>query len=102
VLFELACALLSAAMQLCSAATRPAEAHCPPGSYVNGVTPIGVYECRRAPGGDPLYDGAGGYPDRAVDRPGWYQARIYCPRGQHPIVVLARHDSDARFVACER
>ena len=59
----------------------------------------GVYECRRRPGGDPLYDGAGGYPDRTVVRLGWYLGRIYCSGGA-PIVVLASRDEDTRFVAC--
>lgn len=101
-LVDLACALLSLALLICTAAIRPTSARCPPGWYVNGVRPTGIYECRRVPGGDPLYDGAAGYPDRTVDSPGWYWARIYCTGGAQPIVVLARHERDARFVACRR
>jgi hypothetical protein len=79
---------------------QPAAALCIQGWYLNGVHPDGVYECLRAPGGDPLYDGAGGFPDRTVDRPGWYRGRVYCTGGTHPIVVL--EDREARTVGCQR
>lgn len=92
--------LLSIALLCCSAVVRPAAARCSEGFYVNGVRPSGVYECRRAPGGDPLYDGLVGYPDRTVDRPGWYRGRIWCGTGAVPIVVLAYRDGDARRVGC--
>lgn len=87
---------------LCYATTcRPDHASCWPGWYVNGIRPSGVYECRRVPGGDQLYDGAGGYPDRTVDRPGWYRGEIVCTGGRYPVVVLARHEADARVVGCQ-
>lgn len=87
---------------LCYATTcRPEHAACWPGWYVSGIRPSGVYSCRRTPGGDPLYDGAGGYPDRTIDRPGEYEGRIYCTGGRHPIVVLARREADARVVGCQ-
>ncbi len=98
-LVDLACAWLSAFLLCCSVVTRPAEARCVASAYVNGVRPTGVYECRRTPGGDPLYDGAAGYPDRTVDRPGWYRGRVWCGR-RRPIVVLAERDADARAVGC--
>lgn len=101
-LVDVGCLWLSIGLLCWSMATRPAVARCPVGAYVNGVRPSGAYECRRAPGGDPLYDGAAGYPDRAVDRPGWYIGRIYCTGGSHPIVVLAARDGDARSVGCQR
>lgn len=94
--------VLSVALLCCSAVRRPAAARCPVGWYVNGVRPTGVYECRRAPGGNPLYDGAAGYPDRTVDRPGWYRSRVYCTGGARPIVVLAGRERDARVVGCQR
>lgn len=99
-LVDVACALLSIVLLCCSMVTRPATARCMAGFYVDGVQPDGVYECRRAPGGDPLYDGAGGFPDRTVDRPGWYRSRVYCTGGMHPIVVL--EDREARTVGCQR
>lgn len=98
----LGCWWLSLAMLCCSAVTRPRAARCADGFYVNGIRPSGVYECRRAPGGNPLYDGAAGYPDRTVDRPGWYRSRIYCTGGSRPIVVLAQRDRDARVVGCTK
>jgi len=99
-LVDVACAMLSVVLLCWSMVTRPAAATCPAGWYVNGVRPSGVYECRRAPGGDPLYDGAGGFPDRSVERPGWYRSRIWCTGGAHPIVVL--EDREARTVGCQR
>lgn len=101
-LVDIGSALLSIALLCCSIVTRPSTAACPMGSYVNGVRPSGVYECRRKPSGNPLYDGAAGYPDRTVDRPGWYRGRIYCTGGSRPIVVLAYRDGDARVVGCQR
>lgn len=100
-LIDLACWWLSVALLCCSALARPVAATCVPGFYVNGVRPSGVYECRRVPGGNPLYDGAAGYPDRTVDRPGWYRGRVYCG-ARRPIIVLARRDAEARFVGCQR
>lgn len=94
---------LASIVLLCWAmVTRPTGAVCPEHWYVSNLRPSGLYECRRAPGGDPLYDGAAGYPDRTVDRPGWYIGRIYCTGGSHPIVVLAARDGDARVVGCQR
>lgn len=95
-LVDLACALASVLLLCCAAATRPRVAWCPPDWYVNGVRPSGLYECRRAPGGEPLYDGAAGYPDRTVDRPGWLVGRIYCTGGSRPVVVTER------VVGCQR
>ena len=92
-LFELACAAATVAILCRGAVTRPRRARCPLGWYVEGIRPSGSFDCRRRPGGDPLYDGAGGYPDRAVDRPGAIGGRIYCA-GDRPIVV------DARTVGC--
>ncbi len=87
---------------LCYATTcRPDHAVCWPGWYVSGIRPSGVYGCRRAPGGDPLFDGAGGFPDRTVDRPGEYHGRIICTGGRRPIVVLAYREADARIVGCQ-
>lgn len=100
VLIELGCLWLSIALLCCSIATRPAAARCPARWFVNGVRPSGLYECRRVPDGNPLYDGAGGFPDRSVDRPGWYRSRVWCTGGAHPIVVLA--DGEARTVGCQR
>jgi hypothetical protein len=97
---DLAGALASVVLLCCSMVARPAAARCGPGFYVNGICPTGVFECRRVPGGDPLYDGAGGFPDRSIDRPGWYRSRVYCTGGAHPIVVLG--DREARTVGCQR
>lgn len=101
-LVDVACAWLTVALLCCSMTVRPTMAACAEGFYVNGIRPSGVYECRRTPGGNPLYDGAAGYPDRTVDRHGWYRGRIWCTSGQRPIVVLAYHDRDARVVGCQR
>ncbi len=98
VLIEVGCLWLTLVMLCCSGLVRPRVARCPVGFYVNGVRPSGVYECRRVPGGNPLYDGAAGYPDRTVDRPGWYRSRIWCTGGSVPIVVL--EDREARTVGC--
>lgn len=98
-MIDLACAVLSVALLCCHAVRRPDHTACPLGWMVAAVHRDGVYECRRRPTGDPLYDGAGGYLDRTVDRPGWYLGRVYC-RGGVPIVVLASRDEDARFVVC--
>lgn len=100
VIVDLAGVLLSIVLLCCSMAMRPAGARCPARWYLNGVRPSGVYECRRVPGGSPLYDGAGGFPDRSVDRPGWYRSRVRCTGGSRPIVVLG--DGEARTVGCTR
>lgn len=99
-LIELGGVVASIALFCCSMAMRPAAARCQARWYVNGVRPSGLFECRRTPGGNPLYDGAGGFPDRSVDRPGWYRGRVYCTGGAHPIVVLG--DREARTVGCQR
>lgn len=99
---DVACAWLSVFLLCCSMVVRPRSAACPEAFYVNGVRPTGVFECRRRPGGNPLYDGAAGYPDRTVNRPGWYRWRIWCSNGMHPIVVFAYRDTDARIVGCQR
>lgn len=101
-LVDAGCLWLSIALLCCSMVTRPRTARCGVGMYVNGVRPSGLYECRRVPGGNPLYDGAAGYPNRTVNRPGWCRGRIWCTGGTHPIVVLARRDRDARIVGCQR
>lgn len=95
-LVDVVCTLLSSVALRWSAVTRPTTAMCPAGWYLNGVRPSGQYECRRAPVGDPLYDGAGGYSDRTVDRPGWLVGQVWCKRGVRPIVV------DERTVGCQR
>lgn len=98
---DLLCAIGTIVL-LCYAVTcAPDSAACLPGWYVNGIHGDGTYACRRVPGGDPTYDGAGGFPDRTVDRPGEYRGRIVCTGGRHPIVVLARHEADARIVGCQ-
>lgn len=102
VLIDLGCALLTVVLLCWCMAVQPQRAVCPGGWYVNGIRPTGVYECRRAPGGDPRLDGAGGAPDGTIDRPGWYRGRIWCTGGARPIVVLARADSEARTVGCSR
>jgi hypothetical protein len=87
VLSEVAC-LIASVIALCwSMAAHPRRARCPAGWYVNGIRATGEFECVRTPGGDVLYDGAGGYPDRAVDLPGRLSGRIYCTSGSLPIVV---------------
>lgn len=98
-MIDLACAVLSVALLCCHAIVRPGHAACPLGWMVTAVHRDGVYECRRRPGGDPLYDGAGGYPDRTVVRLGWHLGRVYC-HGGVPIVVLAQRDDDTRFITC--
>lgn len=99
-LVDLACLWLTLVMLCCGAVKRPTRAACPRGWYVDGVHPSGVYECRRAPGGNPLYDGAAGYPDRTGDRPGAYRGRIWCRAPRRPSVTLAVRDADARIVGC--
>ncbi len=100
-MMDLLGAIATVALLAYAVTCRPDAARCPPGWYVEGIHSSGIYSCRRAPGGDPLYDGAGGFPDRSVDRPGWYRGRIVCTGGRRPIVVLATHEADARIVGCQ-
>lgn len=95
-MIDVVSAVMSVALLVWSAVARPAAGGCPEAWYVNGVRPSGAYECLRAPGGDPLYDGAGGYPDRTVDRPGWLVGRVWCGTGAVPILV------DERRAGCRR
>lgn len=97
---DLVCAIATTALLCCSAGVRPKAGRCPPAWYVNGIRPSGTYECLRIPGGDPQYDGAGGWPDRAIDLPGSLRSRIYCTGGSHPIVVTS--DREGRAVGCQR
>jgi hypothetical protein len=99
---DIACAIASVILLCYSMAVEPDHAECWPGWYVANLRPSGVYTCMRVPCGDPLYDGAGGFPDRTVDLSGEIRGRIYCTGGSHPIVVLARRDADARVVGCTR
>jgi hypothetical protein len=91
------CLALSLAALTCAAARRPHRATCAPEFYANGIRPSGVYTCRRIPGGDPAFDGAGGAPDRTIDRPGWYVGRVYCTGGEHPVLY-----ADGRSYGCQR
>lgn len=95
-LTEVACAIATILVLCWSTATRPRGARCPQGWYVDGIRPTGRFDCARTPGGDIMYDGAGGYPDRAVDLPGRLGGRLYCTGGSHPIVV------NERTVGCQR
>lgn len=99
-MIDLLCAIVTLAL-LCYAVTcQPDSASCWPSWYVDGIDEDGVYRCRRVPGGDPLYDGAGGFPDRTIDRPGEIRGRIICTGGRHPIVVLDP-EAGARAVGCQ-
>lgn len=97
-MINLGCLLLSLAALTCAVATRPQRADCGPGMYSNGIRPSGpsqgIYQCRRVPGGDPAFDGAGGAPDRTVDLPGWRVGRIYCQPG------AARAHDDGKTFGC--
>jgi hypothetical protein len=95
-LIEALCSLATAALLLAAMVVEPTRARCPAGWYVNGVKPTGRFECLRVPGGNPLYDGAGGWPNRAIDYPGSLRGRIYCTGGTHPVVV------NYRVVGCQR
>lgn len=46
--------------------------------------------------GDPLYDGAGGFPERGRQSDALIEGQIYCTGGARPIVV------DDRTVGCQR
>jgi hypothetical protein len=81
VVFLVACAFM-----------RPAELHAPAGWYVNGVTPSGRTELRRAP--RTACDGAR---DICADEPDVVlPGRIHCTGGARPIVV------NYRTVGCQR
>jgi len=102
VIIDIGCAIASVILLCYSVIVQPARAECWPGWYVANLRPSGAYTCHRVPGGDTLYDGAGGFPDRTVDRTGEVHGRIYCTGGSHPIVVLAHREADARVVGCQR
>lgn len=95
-LIDVSCALATVVILCCSMALRPKHARCPDGWLVNGIRPSGRFDCLRVPGGDPMYDGAGGMPDRSYGKPGVVGGRLYCTGGSHPIVV------DYQTVGCQR
>ncbi len=70
---------------------------CAPGFYGEGIRPSGVLWCRRAPAGDPAFDGAGGAPDHTIDLSGVYADRVYCTGGAHPVLW-----ADGRSYGCQR
>lgn len=78
-------------------AAQPDRADCGPDMFSDGIRPSGAYTCLRKPGGDPRFDGAGGSPDRTIDRPGWRVGRIWCTGGTQPVAW-----SDGRHYGCQR
>jgi len=94
---EVVSCLLSICILLSAFITRPVAARCPAGWYVDsGIRRSGEFSCRPQIVGDPLYDGAGGYPERGVQPPGRLRGHIYCTGGSVPIVV------DINIVGCMR
>lgn len=91
-----------AALVTCAALTyawcvHPARARCPAGHDLRtGIRRDGHFECWPAVVGDPLYDGAAGYPERGRQSDAILTGRIYCTGGTQPIIV------DYRTVGCQR
>lgn len=90
-------AVVSLLITLSAPCTRPVRARCPDGHDLRtGIRRSGAFECWPVPGGDPLYDGAGGFPERSTQSTAILRGQIYCTGGAHPIVV------DFRTVGCQR
>lgn len=89
--------LASIVILLSTFVTRPVAARCPGGWYINsGIRRDGSFTCAPKLSGDPLYDGAGGYPERGLEPPGILAGKIYCTGGSVPIVV------SSTVVGCSR
>lgn len=90
-------AIASLLLSVLGPCARPTRAHCPAGYDLRtGIRGSGAFECWPSPKGDPLYDGAGGFPERSVQSDAIVRSRIYCTGGAHPIVV------NERTVGCQR
>lgn len=90
------CALVSIIVLFLSALLHPTQARGPNGWYVNGVSPDGAYELRRAPVAEqpPCKETK---LSCVADEPDvWIRGRIYCTGGSRAIVV------DERTVGCTR
>jgi len=89
--------LVTLAIATVSMCVRPSRARCPIGYDLRtGVQRSGAFVCWPSPTGNPMYDGAGGYPERSVQSNATIGRAIYCTGGARPIVV------DYRTVGCQR
>lgn len=89
--------VVSLVLAMAGPCTRPTRARCPAMHDLRtGVRVSGRFECWPSPVGDPLYDGAGGFPERSTQNGLILRGQIYCTGGAHPIVV------DSRTVGCQR
>jgi hypothetical protein len=89
--------LVSALLLALACLVRPHHARCPASRDLRtGIRRDGRFACWSVPVGDPDYDGTFGRPDRSVQRDDAIEGRIYCGRGEVPIVAL-----DGRGAGCQ-